>query len=86
MKLRVQLFTKKYCGICEDVLYKLKNIQKDTPFLLETIDIEKNNLVKYTFDIPVIHVNGKFIMKHGLDLKSFKEALTREQRIIDQEE
>lgn len=37
------------------------------------IDKEENNkwFEKYKYDIPVVHLNGKFLMKH----KVFKDAL-----------
>jgi predicted thioredoxin/glutaredoxin len=75
MKRLVQLFSKKYCGICEDVHYQLLKLQEGMKFDLQIVDVElkenKAYLRKYYNDIPVIHLDQELIMKHGIDCQEF---------------
>ena len=79
---KVRLFGKKYCGICLDVHYRIKKLQPILKFELESVDIEltenKQYLRQYYHDIPVIHMNGKEVMRHGLDEEAFKSAIEHE--------
>ena len=81
---KVQLFSKKYCGICQDVQYKIQKLQQSLKFDFETVDIElpsnKEFLKRYIYDIPVIHLNGQEIMRHGIDEDAFKKAILHESR------
>ncbi|KAJ3271162.1 hypothetical protein HDV01_007020 [Terramyces sp. JEL0728] len=67
---RIVLFSKKYCGLCEEALFQLRQIQQAHPFELKIVDIEKREnkqYYKYQYDIPVIHLNDKKIMQHRVD-------------------
>ncbi|XP_027564853.1 glutaredoxin-like protein C5orf63 homolog isoform X2 [Neopelma chrysocephalum] len=51
-----------------------------TKFILQEVDITlpENSAWndKYKYDIPVFHLNGKFLMKHRVDIKKFMDQLT----------
>ncbi|KAK0048531.1 glutaredoxin-like protein isoform X1 [Biomphalaria pfeifferi] len=71
------LYTKNPCPLCDEALEKLK------PFLdqvvLEKIDItapeNRRYWKSYRYDIPVFHLNGKFIMKHRANIDVFNNEL-----------
>uniref|UniRef100_A0A8C9FFI4 Glutaredoxin-like protein n=1 Tax=Pavo cristatus TaxID=9049 RepID=A0A8C9FFI4_PAVCR len=50
-------------------------------FILQEVDITlPENSVwynKYKYDIPVFHLNGKFLMKHQVDIQKFEDQLTK---------
>ncbi|NWI64344.1 YD286 protein, partial [Todus mexicanus] len=50
-------------------------------FILQEVDITlpENSLWydKYKYDIPVFHLNGKFLMKHQVDVQKFEEQLMK---------
>jgi hypothetical protein len=75
MKRLVQLFSKQYCGLCEEVHYQLEKLQPKLKFDLQIVDVElkenKQFLKMYFNDIPVIHLDQKPIMKHGIDIEEF---------------
>ena len=82
----VTLFTKRYCGLCEEAKHVLSTIQKEVAstellFTLKEVDIDEPDqtqwLRKYMYDIPVIHVNDEPVMKHGIDPVVFKQILER---------
>jgi thiol-disulfide isomerase/thioredoxin len=62
---KIQFFTKKYCGLCEDLIYRLSVLQEKYRFEIEQVDVEKKEnkqwLRKYYYDIPVMHLEGKRI-------------------------
>jgi Glutaredoxin-like domain (DUF836). len=77
----VQLYTKEGCTLCDKVSDVLKSVREEYPHSLEAIDItdlDKTEFYdKYKWDIPVLHINGKYWTKHKLDVKEAVDALTR---------
>jgi hypothetical protein len=76
---KVTLFSKKYCGLCDNVFQELNHLQEtldsSVPFSIEIKDIEKRENLKwkklYHLDIPVIHLNDEPVMKHGIHVQDF---------------
>ena len=77
----VQLYTKEGCTLCDKVSNVLRSVRKECPHSLDAIDItdlDKTEVYdKYKWDIPVLHMNGKYWTKHKLDVKEAVDALTR---------
>uniref|UniRef100_A0A674HR23 Glutaredoxin-like protein n=1 Tax=Taeniopygia guttata TaxID=59729 RepID=A0A674HR23_TAEGU len=52
-----------------------------TKFILQEVDITlpENSAWydKYKYDIPVFHLNGKFLMKHRVDIQKFEDQLRK---------
>uniref|UniRef100_A0A8C6X0Y2 Glutaredoxin-like protein n=1 Tax=Naja naja TaxID=35670 RepID=A0A8C6X0Y2_NAJNA len=65
------------CPLCEEAKMMLEPY-KDK-FTLEEIDITLPNhsvwLEKYKYEIPVFHLNGKFLMKHQVDKQKLENHL-----------
>ncbi|KAI9202082.1 thioredoxin-like protein [Polychytrium aggregatum] len=76
----VTLYTRQYCGLCEEALEAIQRVQKKIDFDYVLVDIDKREnkewLRVYMYDVPVLHVNGEPFMMHAVD-----EALL-EQEII----
>mmetsp|Transcript_4887 Transcript_4887/g.9321 ORF Transcript_4887/g.9321 Transcript_4887/m.9321 type:complete len:204 (-) Transcript_4887:1282-1893(-) len=77
----VQLYTKEGCTLCDKVSNVLRSVREECPHSLDAIDItdlDKTEFYdKYKWDIPVLHINGKYWTKHKLDVKEAVDALTR---------
>ena len=75
----VQLYTKEGCTLCDKVSDVLRSIREDHPHSLEAVDItdddKKEIFDKYKWDIPVLHIDGKYWTKHKLDVDEATEAL-----------
>ncbi|KAM6105878.1 glutaredoxin-like protein C5orf63 homolog [Pterocles gutturalis] len=73
------LFTKKPCPLCDEAKEILEPYKKR--FILQEVDITlPENLAwydKYKYDIPVFHLNGKFLMKHQVDIEKFEDQLMK---------
>ncbi|XP_058022458.1 glutaredoxin-like protein C5orf63 homolog isoform X1 [Ahaetulla prasina] len=71
------LFTKHPCPLCEEAKMMLEPYKHK--FTLEEIDITLPNhsvwLEKYKYEIPVFHLNGKFLMKHRVDTQKLENHL-----------
>ncbi|KAK4816351.1 hypothetical protein QYF61_015665 [Mycteria americana] len=73
------LFTKKPCPLCDEAKEVLEPYK--TRFILQEVDITlpENSAwyEKYKYDIPVFHLNGKFLMKHQVDIQKFEDQLMK---------
>ncbi|KFP57904.1 Glutaredoxin-like C5orf63, partial [Cathartes aura] len=73
------LFTKKPCPLCDEAKEVLEPYKRR--FILQEVDITlPENSVwydKYKYDIPVFHLNGKFLMKHQVDIQKFEDQLMK---------
>ncbi|KAF6123325.1 hypothetical protein HJG60_001868 [Phyllostomus discolor] len=73
------LFTKDPCPLCDEakeVLEPYKN-----RFVLQEVDITlpENSTwyERYKFDIPVFHLNGKFLMMHRVNISKLEKQLRK---------
>jgi len=75
----VQLYTKEGCTLCDKVSDVLRTLREEQPHSLSAIDItdpDKTEMFdKYKWDIPVLHMDGKYWTKHRLDVDEAKDAL-----------
>jgi len=75
----VKLFTKEGCTLCDKVKDVLTSIKEDEPHTLEAVDITDPEhemwWSKYKYDIPILHINDKYWVKHRLDEAQAKEGL-----------
>eukprot|EP00815_Leptocylindrus_aporus_P007501 CAMPEP_0116060052 /NCGR_PEP_ID=MMETSP0322-20121206/6174_1 /TAXON_ID=163516 /ORGANISM="Leptocylindrus danicus var. apora, Strain B651" /LENGTH=153 /DNA_ID=CAMNT_0003544575 /DNA_START=198 /DNA_END=659 /DNA_ORIENTATION=- len=66
----VTLFTKEGCTLCDKVKDVLVEVKEDEPHSLHAIDITDDEHVewfnRYKYDIPVLHINGEYWIKHRL--------------------
>ena len=78
-KVQVTLFTKEGCTLCDKVKDILSDCREEIPHNLDLVDITDNEHAnwhsKYKYDIPVLHVNGKYWLKHRTTLEEAKEGL-----------
>lgn len=75
----VKLYTKAGCTLCDVAKEVLQKASEERPHTLEAVDItdEANSAWwgKYKYDIPVLHVDGKYWAKHRISLEDSLEAL-----------
>lgn len=75
----VQLFTKQGCTLCDKVTDVLRSVRESHPHTLEAVDITDEDKLdwfdKYKYDIPVLHIEGKYWEKHRLTSEMAIEGL-----------
>ena len=77
-RVRVVLYTKARCGLCEEMKAEMKKAGVEELYTLEEVDIEKDAelFARYRYDIPVLCVNGVEAFRHQLQPDEFKVYLT----------
>uniref|UniRef100_A0A8C3BJ18 Glutaredoxin-like protein n=1 Tax=Cairina moschata TaxID=8855 RepID=A0A8C3BJ18_CAIMO len=69
----------KPCPLCDEAKEVLEPYKRR--FILQEVDITlpENSAWydKYKYDIPVFHLNGKFLMKHRVDIQKFEDQLSK---------
>ena len=75
----VRMFTKDGCSLCDDVVAVLEHAHRDLDFAFETVDIADTRneewCHRYKFDIPVVHLNGRYWAKHRLSDAALRTAV-----------
>ncbi|KAJ3287184.1 hypothetical protein HK104_008723 [Borealophlyctis nickersoniae] len=78
------LFTKRYCGLCEEAKEAVDRVRTKVAFDVTEVDIEqpqhKQWFRKYMFDVPVIHVNEEFAMQHRIDERLLEKIVRGQQQ------
>ncbi|XP_029686561.1 glutaredoxin-like protein C5orf63 homolog [Takifugu rubripes] len=71
------LFTKDPCSLCDEAKEALDPLRHR--FVLQPVDISlpenRTWFDRYKWDIPVFHLNGRFVMKHRVDLALLDKLL-----------
>ncbi len=77
--MRVTLYTKTDCGLCEEAASMLKRLQKQIRFEIDYVDIEADPgaTERYGSRIPVIAVDGEEVAAAPLDEKQLTAILLR---------
>ena len=79
------LYTKYPCPLCDEAKEVLMHSPLWGRFILREVDIKLPENKKwfglYRYEIPVFHLNGKFLMKHQVDLNFLEQHLS--QKSID---
>jgi len=74
------LYTKYPCPLCDEAKEVLMKSPYWNQFVWEEVDIRlpenKKWFGRYRYEIPVFHLNGKFLMKHRVDLKLLEQRLS----------
>ncbi|XP_029658193.1 glutaredoxin-like protein C5orf63 homolog [Octopus sinensis] len=75
------MFTKEECSLCAEAKEALIPFMDKVIFNEVDITDAKNKefFYKYRFDIPVFHLNGKYLMKHRINKELLDTALSREE-------
>jgi len=77
-RIRVVLYTKARCSLCEDMKAEMKKAGVEALYTLDEVDIEKDAELfsRYRYDIPVLCINGVEAFRHRLKPDEFKAYLT----------
>jgi len=75
----VTVYGRPGCHLCDDALAVLERIRADTPFALETVDIEGDDalLRAYLERIPVVALDGLEVYDYHVDEADLRARLAR---------
>ena len=77
-KVRLVLYTKPGCGLCEEMKSEMKRAGVENLYTLEEVDIEKDAelFAQYRYEIPVLLINGAEAFRHRLAAAEFRAYVT----------
>jgi hypothetical protein len=78
--IRVVVYGKHGCCLCDEVKAVLRRVQRDLPFELREVDIESSPRLAaaYAERIPLVVVNGRPAFKFRLTEEALRRRLCRE--------
>jgi hypothetical protein len=76
--IKLILYTKSDCCLCEEALAALERVRADRPFELEAVDIggDPELMERYGERIPVVHVSGISTFEYRVDEDELREILS----------
>ncbi|KAI9341498.1 hypothetical protein BDR26DRAFT_860525 [Obelidium mucronatum] len=73
------LYTRKYCGLCEDARDNILSLRHEFKFQFETEDIDsptnKQWKEQYNYEVPVLHINEKPAFMNAVPIEALSEIL-----------
>jgi len=81
--IRVQVYSKRDCHLCDEVKGTLLRVRREIPFHLDEVDIEAAPELWETYKerIPLIFVNGRLAFKFRVDEAALRRRLARERLV-----
>ena len=78
--IRVDVYGKRDCCLCDEAKAVLLKVQREVPFELSEIDIERSPELYETYKerIPLILINGRPAYKFRVDEAALRRRLARE--------
>ena len=82
-KVRVVLYTKEGCGLCQEMKEAMRSAGVEQLYTLEEVDILKDAdlFARYRYEIPVLTINGRDAFRYRLSAEDFRRAI---QKISDE--
>ncbi|XP_028411375.1 glutaredoxin-like protein C5orf63 homolog [Dendronephthya gigantea] len=75
----LEMFTKEDCSLCDEAIEKLEPFRH--LFVLKKVDItlaeNKAWFDRYKYDIPVFHLEGKYLMRHRVHQGLLRKKLNK---------
>lgn len=79
---QITLYTRESCHLCDDALAALERIRQAQPFALDVVDLDReappDKRAAYDWEIPVIELAGRKVMKYRVDEARLRRLLSAE--------
>lgn len=75
----VTVYTRPGCHLCDEAKAVINEARTDAEFTLEEVNIDEDPALSelYSYDIPVIFINGVKAFKHRVETREFRRKLRR---------
>jgi glutaredoxin len=76
--IKLTLYTKSDCCLCDEALEALERVRAERPFELESVDIEGDAelMSRYAERIPVVHVSGIPTFEYRIDENELRQIVS----------
>ncbi|HLY38122.1 MAG TPA: glutaredoxin family protein [Candidatus Binatia bacterium] len=80
--IRVTLYTRNDCHLCEEMHAVVDRVARDIPLTTEHVDVDTDPelAAEYGAEVPVLCVNGRKAFKYRVDERTLRARLAREPR------
>ena len=77
--MRIDIYSKPDCSLCEKAKLIILQVQKRIPFEIREVNIEEDRTLfeKFQYDIPVIFIDGRKAFKHRVRAEELEGRLRR---------
>ena len=77
MTVSLQLYSRSYCHLCDDMLAALKPLQDEFEFTVEVFDVDADPALEARFDelVPVLEAEGRELCHYFLDVAAVRTYL-----------
>ena len=74
------LYTRPDCSLCDTMRATLLEVQAETPFRLETVDISADPELsaRFSLEIPLLYINGQRAFMYELSATELRRRLDQE--------
>ncbi len=78
-KVRLMLYSRSYCHLCQDMLAALDQMRGEFSFAVTVVDVDSEPaaLARYDERVPVLEADGQELCHYFLDDAKVREYLTR---------
>ena len=75
--MKVVLYTRPGCHLCDDAMVVLQRVRRQIPFALETVNIAGDQALEslYRHHIPVVTIDGEEAFRHRVDETTLRARL-----------
>jgi glutaredoxin len=76
---RVELYTRRGCGLCDEAKEVLERVRAEQPFELVELDIDEDAALRARYDteVPVIWVGGRKAFKYRVEEAELRRKLAQ---------
>jgi len=76
-KIKVEIYSKSDCHLCDEAKSVLLKVQKEIPFDFFEVDITRNRrlFTEYKEQIPVVFINNRKAFKYHVDERELRNRL-----------
>lgn len=82
MKLKLQIYARKSCCLCEEMKNAVREVASRFPISLEETDVDTSAELQalYGAEVPVLFINGRKAFKYRVTTRELTKRLQKESR------
>ena len=77
--MRIEIYSKPDCSLCEDAKRVIQQVRQRIPFQLTEVNIEEDRALfdEFRYEIPVIFIDGRKAFKHRVRADELESRIRR---------
>ena len=77
MTRRLTLYTRRDCGLCQEMKAAVRTVALEVPLEIEEVDVDQSSDLKeqYGSEVPVLLINGRKAFKYRTTVRDLRKKL-----------